>query len=290
MRYFILFFVFAVLPAAAVEIFFVPGWRTACDDPRGLTVNELEKVYPGRKITVKSWDAKQSWNQTKINAEVHTRKLIDELVNMPDCRRRELILVGHSIGAKIVVDVLNELRRRGMVVHSSALLGGALLNDDAAIANSLDAIRHYCCIVYNPDDWVLKLLYPLDNWMHTPLGLYGWTGRDYRVFESRAPKKLAGFYNHYAYLYVMELDRLVDQLPPERPTVKVLQDEPNKVRKPADQVFWIAIERFGGWKLQCNKDSGKFRIIDDLGFRRACGSENKMRAAFEDVKKQLKKR
>jgi len=288
MRCLLIFFALLLLSAGGAEVFFVPGWRTGYHGREGC-VRILRDIYPGCEITVKSWDSNRSWGRTKQNAATHTRKLLDEILQMSDSRRRELILVGHSIGAKIVVDVLNELRRRGMVVHSSALLGGALLSDDAAIAASLDAIRNYCCIVYNPHDWVLKMLFPLDNRMHAPLGLYGWTGRDYRVFESQAPKERVGFFNHYAYIYLEELDRLVESLPPSRPEVTVMQDAPNEVRVPADQVFWTDVELFGGWKLQSNKDSGMFRILDDRGRRRANGCEEKMRSAFTDVVRQLKK-
>jgi hypothetical protein len=289
MRYLFCILFFITLSGAAAEVFFVPGWRTGFHGRDGC-VRVLRDVYPGCEISVKSWNSKQSWQTTKKNAVIHTEKLLNEILQMPEARRRELILVGHSIGAKIVVDILNELRRRGMMVHSSALLGGALLRDDPAIASSLEAIRFYCCIVYNPHDWVLKILFPLDNRLHVPLGLYGWGGKDPRVFESCAPEERIGFFNHFAYIYLEELDRLVEKLPPVRLEVTVLQDAPNEVRIPADQVFWIDISSSGGWKLQSRKDIGKFRIIDDRGMRRAWGSESKMREAFADVELQLKRR
>lgn len=285
MRLFIFLLIFLSLSASAVEIFFVPGWRTGFHNREGC-VRILQRTYPGIKITVKSWDSKQPWHVAERNAADYTQVLFNEVLNMPDARRRELILIGHSIGARIVIDVLNQLVEHGKTIHSSALLGGAIANDDPRISQSLKAIRYNCCIVYNPDDWLLKMFFPLVNKLEVSLGEFGWKNTDERVFESRARNELWAFYNHYAYIYLEELERLVPQLPPIEPE-NIMQDEKNIVRKPADQLYWDDLKIFKGWKLQKNCISGKCRIIDFYGKRRAQGSETKMRAAFTEVEKSL---
>jgi pimeloyl-ACP methyl ester carboxylesterase len=224
---------------------------------------------------------------TKRNARVQTGKLLMEILAMPENDRRELILVGHSIGAQIVVDILCELSRRNLKIHSVSLLGGALPADDPRVADCLSAIRFYCTIVYNPDDWVLKYLFPLDNSLRKPLGLHGWSGSDPRVFEARAHTDRFGFCNHFAYLYLEELGRLMCRIPPERPEIKVIQDQADTERIPADQIYWDTVDSLGGWKLQKNCFSGRFRILDDYGVRRAQGGEKKMQESFADVKRQL---
>ena len=171
----------------------------------------------------------------------------------------------------------------------SALLGGALPDDDVRISRALDALRFFCSIVYNPDDWVLKYLFPLDHKLHSPLGLNGWTGQDYRVFESKARSDRFGFCNHFAYIYLEELDRLVEKLPQELPEVSVMQDEADVVRIPADEIFWQTVRRFGNWQLQKSSyNPEKYRILDGRGFRRATGQRVKMTEAFDDVCRQLK--
>ena len=125
--------------------------------------------------------------------------------------------------------------------------------------------------------------------MHAPLGLSGWTDSDPRVFESKARSDRFGFCNHYGYLYLEELERLMRRVPPARPEINVLQDRQNVERIPADTIFWDTIQQHGGWKLQKNCSNGFFRIIDDYGIRRAWGSEAKMKESFADICSKLGK-
>ena len=53
------------------------------------------------------------------------------------------------------------------------------------------------------------------------------------------------------------------------------------------QYWWNDKEEFHGWKLQQNKVSGHFRILDDSNVRRAWGWEDSMRKSFTDVKRQI---
>ena len=286
MKHFAVIFCLLLFYPLCGEVFFIPGWRTGFSGRDGC-VRILKDAYPGKKIVVKSWDSLQSWQLTKRNAAVQTEKLTSEILALSENERRELILVGHSIGAQIVVDILCELSRRKLKIHSAALVGAALPDNDPRIGRALNAISHYCSIVYNPDDLVLKYLFPLDNGLHIPLGLNGWTESDYRVFESRARSDRVGFFNHYAYIYLEELDRLLETLPPERPEVTVLQGEKNIERHPADELFWDTVEYSGGWKLQKNCFSSKYRILDEYSIRRANGSEKDMRKSFADIIRQL---
>lgn len=283
-----LFFIFAATLPLAADVFFVPGWRTGFSGRDGC-VRILKDTYPGEKIIVKSWDSLQNWQTTKINAEKQTGQLLAEILAMPDSQRQKLILIGHSIGAKIVVDVLHELARKQMRIHSMALLGGAMPDDYPHINTALRAINNYCCIIYNPDDLVLKLLFPLDNNSRTPLGTNGWSGKNDRVFEAKAHSDRSGFFNHYAYIYLEELDRLVETLPPPPQKIIVLQDEKNHARIPADRIFWLTEDSFREWKLQKNAVSGKYRIIDPGNVRRASGNKKKMQDSFQHIREQLQK-
>ena len=288
MRLFAALLILSWVLTAHGAVFFIPGWRTGFHGRDGC-VRILRDVYPGKEIIVKSWDSMQPWSVTKRNADDYTKVLISEILAMPESERRNLIIVGHSIGARITVDILNELARRKLQIHSAALLGGALPDDDVRISRALDALRFFCSIVYNPDDWVLKYLFPLDHKLHSPLGLNGWTGQDYRVFESKARSDRFGFCNHFAYIYLEELDRLVEKLPQELPEVSVMQDEADVVRIPADEIFWQTVRRFGNWQLQKSSyNPEKYRILDGRGFRRATGQRVKMTEAFDDVCRQLK--
>lgn len=247
-------------------------------------MRRLHEAYPGKKIVVKAWDSRQPWSITKRNAKTHVETLTGEILAMPESRRSRLILVGHSIGARITLEIMNELAAKKLKIHSAALLGAAVCDNDPLIAGSLEAVHFYVCNICNPDDWVLRLLFPVDKdyLFCRALGGHGWFGAHPRLFEARVSSSDQwGFYNHYAYIYLEELGRLLRKIPPEI-EVKVMQDEDNTERVPADTLYWESCQSFGNWHLQ-RHPSGKFRIIDPAGVRRATGSEEKMRAAFADL-------
>lgn len=53
------------------------------------------------------------------------------------------------------------------------------------------------------------------------------------------------------------------------------------------KVWWNELKNYKGWKLQKNIITGLCRILDQENVRRSWGGEDKMKAAFEEVKRQL---
>ena len=282
MRILIIFLMFLTLRAAG-EVWFVPGWRTGFDDRAGC-VRILKTIYPDRKIKVCNWDSKQPWRATRINAGEYAALLFAQTAALPDEKLKQLILVGHSIGGDMVLDILSKLSVHGKKIHSASLLGAAVPCDDPRIGNALKAVRFEITNIYNPHDWVLKYLYPLDADAMAPLGYSGWAGSHPRFFEMECEAKRTGFFNHFAYLYLYKLRELMHTLPRR---IEVLQDAANKEQLPADGIFWQDVEVFQMWKLQQHYD-GRARIIDPAGVRRANGTFSSMRHAFDEVKKQLR--
>ena len=147
MRFLLFLLMFATLPLAA-EVFFIPGWQTGVDSSRDGCVRILKDIFPDETITVQSWDGMDlQWSLVKSKADAHTQRVLNRVLAMPEAQRRELIIIGHSIGARIAIEVLCELARRNIKIHSSAFLGGAVADDDPRIRRSLDAIRFTCCMV-----------------------------------------------------------------------------------------------------------------------------------------------
>ena len=281
----VLLLLWSSFSAAAGDVFFVPGWLTGFDGREGC-VRIIRDIYPGRNIIVKSWDSRRPWEVAKRNAAAYTGKLLQEILAMPDGARRDLVLIGHSIGVSIVLDIADELIRRGMKIHSLILLGGAVPEDDPRIRRALDVVRTYCCNVYNARDGVLRYLFPLDNGMRAPLGLTGWSGHDRRFFEAALDNDRSAMLNHFAYLYLERFGELLAEVTASFAAVEVMQDDPNVERRPADEIFWTTIRQYGEWRLQEHR-RGKCRILDPEGIRRASGDPKKMREAFDDVIRQL---
>ena len=288
MRSLFLFLSVILLFPLQAEVFFIPGWRVGFAKREGVYRRLLE-AFPGEKVTVKAWNSRQPWDVTKKNARDVMQRFFQEISSMPEKEREDLILVGHSIGAKIVVEILSKLADEGKKIHSAVLLGAAVAERDPRIGKLLDAVRFYCFNIYNPGDWVLYFLFPLDDPGSVSLGLYGWHGSDPRFFEAAVTHSdRFAFANHYAYIYLDELGIMLRNVP-RFAEIEVIQDEENISRLPADMLYWHNIREYRGWLLQKNV-SGKCRILDPDGVRRAQGSEEKMNKSFDDLLSQLKRK
>ena len=280
-----LFFIIAFLATAVLsgrEVFFVPGWRTGYSAREGC-VRIMRDIWPGVPITVKSWNSRVSYEEARNNAAAFSKKLFDEIRSMPEARRRELILVGHSIGAKIALEVISCLADENMQILEAALLGAAVPDDDARMWDLFKVVRTRCYGVAFSGDAVLKLLYPLSE-TGTPLGVAGWKFHHPRWVEARIGQKLS-FFNHYAYLYLEELDRLIDSLPP--PQEIVIADAVVPYHWDENGLYWQKIDNVSKWELQKHLFYPEFRILDPEKRVRYTGSEDAARKTFADIVRQL---
>lgn len=277
----ILFILFFVSVCSAGEVFFVPGWRTG-NSSRAGCVRIIHDIWPGMPVTVKSWDSLVSLEEAKQNAATYTGALLKEILAMPAERRRELILTGHSLGAVIVLDILNELAERKMQIKAAALLGAPVPNNDPVIFRALDVVQKYCYNVAFTGDGVLRLLCPLSG-TGEPLGVRGWQFSHPRFVESVVTQPFS-LYNHFAYRYLEELDRLVDTH--EAKLIHIPGGcEPYFYDE--NGFFWRKQEEFASWQLQYHIINGKFRIVDPQNQVRLDGTESTARNGFEYLKNHL---
>ena len=268
------FALMASLPA--LEVFFVPGWRTG-DSNRAGCVRIMHDIWPGSAITVKSWDSLVSLNQARQNAAGFVPELLSEILRMPEEQRSQLVLAGHSLGAAIVLELLCELEKRGIVIHSAALLGTPVANDDPRIFRALNALRGYCYNVAFSGDGILRTLYPLSE-SGLPLGTAGWKYFHPRMLESRKVQSFS-FYHHYAYRYLEELDRLIDA---QDETV-VLKNDSQPFLYDETGMFWQVERDYRSWQLQKHIFNGKYRLTDPRKRVRFSGDRKRVNAAFDSV-------
>ncbi|MBR7107674.1 MAG: DUF726 domain-containing protein [Lentisphaeria bacterium] len=274
------FLAFSLLSAR--EVFFVPGWRTGSSAREGC-VRIMRDIWPGVPISVKSWNSRVPYKEARNNAASFSKELFNEIRSMPESRRRDLILVGHSIGAGIVLEVISNLAAENMQILEAALLGGAVPDDDARMWDLFKVVRTRCYGVAFAGDAVLKLLYPLSE-SGSPLGLTGWKFCHPRWVETRIEQKLS-FFNHYAYLYLEELDRLVDSLPPPREIV--ISDAVAPYHFDENGLYWQKVDNVSDWELQKHLFYPDFRILDPEKRVRYTGSEAPARRTFADIVRQL---
>ena len=282
----ILFFISAFVHG--YEIFFVPGWNTGYHNRIGCVVR-LEKAFPDIPIKVKSWNSKVVYWKARKNAEAYSRDLAQEVINMPEKRRRELILIGHSLGGKIVINVLNALVDKGMSVHKAVLLGAAIKRDDPAIRRSLFAVRTRILNIYNPDDALLRTGFVIGQ---NALGSHSWYYSHPRFVERRATKRKFSPYNHYAYLYIEDLQLFVKELAPLYSKIRLPGEKGESVAGKKviniDDIYWKTTKQHCNWLLQQHYLGGKFRIVDPYcRLRFAIEDAAKAETAFADVCRQL---
>lgn len=280
-----LFFIIFLLSLSLIgkEVFFVPGWRTGYSGRDGC-IRIMRDIWPGTPIIAKPWKSLGLFSEVKENAREYTVALLAEIRAMPAARRRELILVGHSIGASIVVEVLTNLAKDGSQIREVVLLGAALPNDDPRLWDVLKAVRQRCYSVAFAGDGVLKLLYPFSE-NNTPLGISGWRYSHPRFVETRVDNSFS-FFNHFAYLYLEALENFYDTHPPY-PSVVSVKNGCAPYSSDEDKIYWTVVEFCGSWELQKHRLHNIYRIADPGKMVRAAGDEKTVRDIFADIKSQL---
>ena len=191
------------------EVFFVPGWRTG-DSSRAGCVRIMRDIWPGYDISVKSWNSNVALTDAIKNAEYCAASLKKEISSMPESRRKNLILAGHSLGGAVVLDVLDYLAQNKMKISGAALLGTPAAADDPRLPKIMAALDGRCYNVAFAGDTLLQFLYSF-NAQGKPLGVGGSSFKHPRFVE-HVEKNEPDLTNHFAYKYLEVLDRVVDSV------------------------------------------------------------------------------
>lgn len=206
MKKYLIIYCFAfLLSLSGNEVFFVPGWRTG-NSSRAGCVRIMRDVWPGYDISVKSWESKTALADAVDNAAVKAEELKKELAAMPEARRKNLVLAGHSLGAAVVLDVLVFLAENNMKIAEAALLGAPVAADDPKLLKAMDAVQGKCFNVAFTGDTLLKFLYSFKA-SGLPLGVGGSRIKHPRFIDHMV-KNAPDLTNHFAYKYLEELDRI----------------------------------------------------------------------------------
>ncbi|MBO5823202.1 MAG: DUF726 domain-containing protein [Lentisphaeria bacterium] len=206
MKKYLTIYCFALLLSlAGKEVFFVPGWRTG-DSSRAGCVRIMRDIWPGYDISVKSWNSMTALADAVDNAAVKAEELKKELAAMPESRRKNLVLAGHSLGAAVVLDVLDYLAANNMTVAEAALLGTPVAADDPKLLRAVNAVYGKCFNVAFSGDTLLKFLYSFKA-SGLPLGVGGSKIKHPR-FVDHIVKNAPDLTNHFAYKYLEALDRI----------------------------------------------------------------------------------
>lgn len=140
--------------------YYVPGWlRTGRRSDAPTWTSFTNTFSDARCESFSYWNGNEKWRKSLKNADSQWAMLSRELERMPESVRTNVTLVGHSLGARIVVRALANLAGRGMKVRQGILLGAAIRSDDPDLQRIGGASVRPVLNLRNPNDVTLKYIY-----------------------------------------------------------------------------------------------------------------------------------
>ena len=100
----------------------------------------------------------QRWINALDDVEPTAQWLAKKIANdLSSSQRRNLILIGHSLGGNIIIRTLAQLYQQGLSIKRAVLLGAAIENMNRNILLAMEATQKPICSMVNPDDAALKV-------------------------------------------------------------------------------------------------------------------------------------
>ena len=278
-----LFFLTAVgLGAAEPEIWYVNGWGGWQSGKGSIdrTLVLLEDFFPSAQLRVVEWDSTGAFHKCARAADAFVGTLVRRISELPEARRRNLILIGHSFGGRIAVRTTAELSRRNIAIREAVFLAAAIPADDRDCVTAFRQRLTPCTNIYCTKDETLKKAYRVFGAGRHALGAIGYAVDG---FHHQYCKESAG-HGRDGYLECLKARLRTPSDPPVRLELKILYG-----CKPVPTIFdkGELIDRYRDWRLYRN---GFYMIIDPMDRIRAFGTKKQMRESFDDIKRQLKSR
>ena len=275
---------------------YIPG-LFSFDDPQEDVVEKLKYIYETQNVKVITWynsedlisgnDASKLklnldiWEKSVELADKTADKIFQDICEMSTVERKNLILVGHSLGGRIVVRVLSKLQRKNLKIRQAILLGAAMDNNDPDIPNAIHATNDTVFSFVNPTDECLTL--PIAIADRAMLG----TGCSFYLDPKRFCEiQLDSIESHKSKDYLRKLNFCMLDDKMEQNCIIVPQDNKNIPEWYKAIYEWTVVDQCQGWTLY-KGNFELFYIADDLSLIRANGSESAMKESFAKVEKQL---
>ena len=171
---------------AADTVYFVPGWYSEWIIYSN-HVKILQQLFPESEVKVCKWDSNRLWSNAKLSAGNYVKELAGEVLAQPE--NSSVILIGHSLGGRLVLDTAAELAGKNRRVEQLILLGTAGILSEDDMKNCRSVSRKPVINIYCPEDNMLKLF--LKKEKCAPLGFAGLPRREkhFRQFMMAVPDK-----------------------------------------------------------------------------------------------------
>lgn len=203
----------------ATEIVFIPGWNSEKED-KATYETPLKELFPGTKINIMTWKSDiMDWTKVLENADVFSTDVTKYIESLSQEEQTNLILIGHSLGCRIIANVTKELYDKHIRIRQIALLGAAI-DYDVDLEPLTKTSMTPVISVFSRNDSVLKYLY--SNMQHKfALGFcgaeripsenfiqYSFATSESIVANTQLDSALKEANNHFATVYLNELKEI----------------------------------------------------------------------------------
>lgn len=149
---------FSALFVNAAEIVFIPGWNSEKED-KATYETPLKELYPGTTINVMTWHSDiMDWTKVLENADDFAKDATKYIEGLSQAEQASLVLIGHSLGCRIILNIAKNLSDRQIHIKQITLLGAAIDYDidlEPIAKTSMSPVIS----VFSRNDSVLKFLY-----------------------------------------------------------------------------------------------------------------------------------
>lgn len=126
------------------------------------TSKTVDDYFPGKGDDQQSLALASRWEQALDSVQTTAEAIASSLLRLSEQERDNIILVGHSLGANIVIKTLYKLNSRNAYIWKAVLLGAAINNNDNIIRSACNGVKDKIISVINSADFVLGI-YSLVN-------------------------------------------------------------------------------------------------------------------------------
>lgn len=306
--------------------YFLCGWKN-CNKNYSSELNTLKtdlcKLYPDIIFTVEqySWrcgdrssdnaalgDMKSAYLQADAYAAEDAYGLAQTIRNLPADERKNTVLFGHSLGAKVVLKAMAILSTENIRIRRAVLFGAAISVSDNDIDLALSISSDPVLSLIHPQDGALMIAaytmgtpqlglgscYERGNLDEMLIDTYQ-SGNVLDIASSEFRTKYQN--NHNFSLFLSKWDELCNSNFTNRiNSIIIPQDQPNICSTVIDaELWWSRKDQFYDnnnnlWKLQQHSITGHCRIVQVSNsgtYRRATGSYQYMKHSFDRVRHQI---
>ena len=275
------------------EILFIPGFKS-----KHVLENEykqmLKSVFPDSAIEVMKWESNVSvldWPKAVELADLSVSQVLDKIGRMEAEKRENLVLVGHSLGGRMVIRTLAKLADKNIRIRRGIFLAAAIPDDDQDIQKAVKATKKPCINIFNREDQILRTVYGIvgennsDAVMKGALGAYGCRKRlpSLALLEFKLMNETGNKTSHDAQNYFVALrSRIRDA------KLASCLFPPMRVRRGSlKNGAWKEIRQKDGWKLCRHDSTGQYKVESPWGNLVMMDDSDVILSTFEHLEENL---